>query len=109
MLQKQSDIKNQRYEIPIGIDYGTVDLFGINFAKSPVIGITGRAGEDRYCFTKYALKMLSQRFSNNVKAYISDSFDRNFEDISNEDYVSSYSVAADDIKTIGTELALRIS
>lgn len=80
-------------QIPIGIDYDTVEFVAIDLCKALTIGITGREGYGRTNLTKLILSQLQERvFDSPSKVYIIDNYEKQLESLSYYGIVEKYTI-----------------
>jgi S-DNA-T family DNA segregation ATPase FtsK/SpoIIIE len=101
------------YEIPVGIEYDTVEFVTINLLRTQMISITGREGSGKTNLMKVIFHYLYQgMFEHPVKAYIIDDYRRQLDCLSSYGIVDRYTIDSNDFETIlgemDTELQQRI-
>lgn len=90
------------YQIPVGIDYDTVELLAIDLIKSQIFAITGREGSGRTNLLRIIFHYLYSRVNDSpVKAYIIDDYQRQLKSLTSYSYVERYT---NDINEFGVIL-----
>lgn len=92
-------------QVPVGIDYDTVELVTLDLCKTPTIGITGREGFGKTNLTKLIIQYLQSKiFDVPSQVYIIDSYEKQLEPVSYCGVVEKYSIDLNDLEGILTEV-----
>lgn len=92
-------------QVPVGIDYDTVDFVAIDLEKTLTIGITGREGYGKTNLTKLFIEHLQERvFDVPSKVYILDDYEKQYEDVSAYGIVENYSIDIADFEIMLNEI-----
>jgi len=102
---------NRRFRMVAGLDYGSVTPFVIDFTGLGMLSISGREKSGKHNWIRYALNMLTSSYPNQIRVYAVDSVGKKLSWLKGRDYVSGYSMAANDaasyIKEMEKTLKLR--
>lgn len=112
----RDNIKNlnlKDMEVPIGIDYDTVEFVTIDLTQALTIGITGKAGYGKTNLVKLFVAYLQSKvFDLPSKVYLLDNYKRQLEPMSSYGVVEQYSTDLNDFEQIlmliETELQTRL-
>jgi S-DNA-T family DNA segregation ATPase FtsK/SpoIIIE len=89
------------YQLPIGIDYDSVEVTLIDLLKTQMLSITGREGGGKTNLLKVIFHYLYQGiFDNPVKAYIIDDYQRQLKGLGSYSYVERYTIDINDFDLI---------
>ena len=92
-------------QIPIGIDYDTVEFTAIDLCKALTIGITGREGYGKTNLVKLILSQLQAKvFDSPPQIYIIDNYEKQLESMSYYGVVEKYSIDLGDFENILIEI-----
>ena len=95
----------QPYEIPLGLNFDSVDLETINLNKLPVITTVSKDEDNTANFVEYICKSLDKNRKNDlVKAYIVDGIEKKLELSSKYEFVEKYSVLDSDLEGVIEEV-----
>lgn len=93
------------YQVPIGIDYDSVDYVIIDLLKSLTIGITGRPQFGKTNITRLLMNYLQDNlFDYPSKVYLLDDYDKQLFEFSSSGIVEKYSVDVNDFEIILNEI-----
>ena len=100
-------------EVPVGIDYDTVEYVTIDLSQALTIGITGKEGYGKTNLVKLFVSYLQSKvFDVPSKVYILDNYKKQLEPLSSYGVVERYSTDLNDfeeiISSIGAELQIRL-
>lgn len=99
------DIKLKDLQMPIGIDYDTVEYVTLDLSKALTIGVTGREGYGKTNFTKLLISQLQSKiFDAASKVYIIDDYEKQLEPLSSFGVVERYSIDLGDFENILTDV-----
>lgn len=87
---------NRRFRLVAGLDYGSVTPFVIDFNGLGMLSISGREKSGKHNWIRYALNLLTESYPGQVRVYAVDSIGKKLSWLKGRDYVSGYSVAAND-------------
>lgn len=87
------------YQVPIGIDYDTVNFVTVDLGKVMSIGITGREGFGKTNLIRIFMNYFEQN-SLPVKAYLVDDFDKQLGDFAALPFVAQYTGDPGEFNTI---------
>lgn len=101
-MDKEANMKRLKpYQLPVGIDYDTVEVAFIDLLKTQLFSITGREGGGKTNLLKVIFHYLYQGiFENPVKAYIIDDYQRQLQGLSSYSYVEQYTIDVNDFDII---------
>jgi S-DNA-T family DNA segregation ATPase FtsK/SpoIIIE len=89
------------YELPIAINYDTVDIVRINFASCGTLAITGAGGRGKSNFIYNLMHRLSENIFNNLaEVYIIDGIDRKLKGLEAYGFVKNYSIDSSEFEII---------
>lgn len=92
-------------QVPVGIDYDSVDLVTVDLTKMPTIAITGREGYGRTNLTKLFIAHLQSKiFDESSKVYILDDYEKQLASVSHMGVVERYTINAEDFEEILNEV-----
>lgn len=92
-------------QVPIGIDYDTVEYVTIDLSKALTIGVTGREGYGKTNFTKLLISHLQSKiFDSESKVYIIDDYEKQLEPLASFGVVERYSIDISDFENVLTEV-----
>lgn len=101
--------KLKPYEIPVGIEYDTVEFVTVNLLRTQMLSVTGREGSGKTNLMKVIFHYLYQgMFDNPVKAYIIDDYRRQLDCLSSYGIVEKYSIDSNDFETILGEMNIEL-
>ena len=93
--------KTADYQVPVGIDYDTVDFVTIGLHKAGLIAITGREGYGKSNIVRLFMDYLQRNvFDLPAKAYLVDDFERQLHEYSSLGFVERYTADANDLEHI---------
>lgn len=93
------------YQIPIGIDYETVEFVSVDLSKALTIGITGREGQGKTNILRLCMNYLQSKvFDYDTKAYIIDDFEKQLAPFSSLGFVEKYSIDVNDFEFYLSEM-----
>jgi S-DNA-T family DNA segregation ATPase FtsK/SpoIIIE len=93
------------YQIPVGIDYDTVEFATIDLSKILMLSIAGRESSGKTNLVKILMNYLQQHiFDFPSKAYIIDDYERQLNQFNSYGVVEKYTVDAGDFELILTEM-----
>ena len=100
-------------EVPVGIDYDTVEYVTIDLSQALTIGITGKEGYGKTNLVKLFVSYLQSKvFDVPSKVYILDNYKKQLEPLSSYGVVERYSTDLNDfeeiISSIEAELQIRL-
>lgn len=99
-LQNNLHFAHDRFEIPCGINYSTVNPYFINFAKLGLLAVTGKADAERYSFLQSVIRMLSSVYENQLEVYVVDDVERHLETLKCSPTTLQYTRTSEDVKDI---------
>lgn len=92
-------------QVPVGIDYDSVELVTVDLNKTPTIGITGREGFGRTNLAKRFVHHLQIKvFDTPSKVYILDDYEKQLDCVSSYGVVERYSINLEDVEEILNEI-----
>lgn len=95
------------YTIPIGMDYDTVEFVRLDFARTPLLSISGAEGSGRTNVVNLILESLQQRvLTQPSQCYILDSYDRKLACKQRYGVVKQYTSDASDLVELLEEMQL---
>ncbi len=99
------------YQIPVGIDYDTVNFVTVNLNKVMSIAITGRENSGKTNLVRIFMKYFEQN-ALPMRAYLVDDFDKQLSEFASLPFVMQYTSNPEDLKTtlhtISEELDTRL-
>lgn len=97
----QRSTKAIEYQVPVGIDYDTVDFVSIDLIKAGLIAITGREGYGKSNIVRLFMDYLQHSvFDLPAKAFLIDDFERQLHEYSSLGFVEKYTADANDFEII---------
>lgn len=92
-------------QVPIGIDYDSVEFTTIDLCKAVTIGVTGREGYGKTNFTKLLVSHLQSKvFDSPSKVYIIDDYEKQLEPLNYLGIVEKYSIDLGDFEGVLMEI-----
>lgn len=92
-------------QVPIGIDYDTVEFTAVDLCKALTIGVTGREGYGKTNFTRLVVSHLQSKvFDSPSKVYIIDDYEKQLESLSYCGVVEKYSIDLGDFENVLVEI-----
>jgi S-DNA-T family DNA segregation ATPase FtsK/SpoIIIE len=97
------------YQLPVGIDYDSVEVVLIDLLKTQLLSITGREGGGKTNLLKVIFHYLYQGiFEYPVKAYIIDDYQKQLKSLASYSYVERYTIDINDFDLILGEFELEL-
>ena len=104
------ELKN-RFDIPIGIDYGSVAPTILNMSTIGPLGITGAEESGKHNWVRYCINALDRLYPNQTKVYVIDGLTKKLNSLKQNDNVMKYTLLANEapelVKYICEELESR--
>lgn len=92
-------------QVPIGIDYDTVEFVTIDLCKAVTIGVTGRERYGKTNFTKLLVSHLQSKiFDSPSKVYIIDDYEKQLAPLNHLGVVEKYSIDLNDFESVLMEI-----
>lgn len=97
------------YQLPIGIDYETVEVTLIDLLKTQLFSIIGREGGGKTNLLRVIFHYLYQGiFDNPVKAYIIDDYQKQLKGFASYSFVERYTIDVNDLELILDEFDMEL-
>ncbi len=109
-VQREYGYPQAEYDVPIALDYGTVDLVTLNLLKSNTLAILGKEKSGRTNLVRVVMDYLEARAAEMPsRVYIIDDFDGQLKHFENYSNVHKYTVLASDFPAILGEISEELS
>lgn len=97
--QFSSHMQN-KFNVVMGLDYGTVTPLSVDFAALGILAVTGREKSGKHNWIKYSIGMLESQYPGESKVYIIDGISKKLSSLKKKDNVEAYSIVSEDAVTI---------
>lgn len=105
MRKNAPDMLSKDLQVPVGIDYDTVEFVSVDLSKALTIGITGREGYGKTNLVKLFISHLQNRvFDTPSKIYILDDYEKQLEAVSAFGVIEKYSIDINEFEGILAEI-----
>lgn len=99
--ENYSNRQYKNYEIPIGLNYETIDIENIDLNKESSIVITGKEGRGKGNFIKnIAQNLQSKVLENPIEVYVVDNIEKRLKFMNDYGFVEKYSSIYNDLEAI---------
>ena len=89
------------YQLPVGIDYNSVEFVILNLLKSATISVTGKEKSGKTNLVKIIMDYCQENvFDFNVEAYLIDGYEHQLEQFSSYGFVEQYTIDTNEIDNI---------